>query len=63
LARERLSEWHVALLSAQPELDAQLALPLQEAFRTTNGGLNVRLVVRVPLERAAGQVEAQPAAR
>ena len=49
LCRERLRDWHVALLSAHPELDAQLALPLVETLRTTNGGLNVRLVARVPL--------------
>jgi putative N6-adenine-specific DNA methylase len=54
LGRERLRDWHIALLSAHPELDAQLALPLVETLRTTNGGLNVRLVVRVPLEQPAG---------
>jgi len=54
LGRERLRDWHIALLSAHPELDAQLALPLVETLRTTNGGLNVRLVARVPLERPAG---------
>lgn len=52
VARDRLSGWHIALLSAHPALDAQLAFPLAECFRTTNGGLNVRLVARVPLERA-----------
>ncbi len=54
LGRERLRDWHIALLSAHPELDAQLALPLVETLRTTNGGLNVRLVARVPLEQPAG---------
>ncbi len=54
MGRERLRDWRIALLSAHPELDAQLALPLVETLRTTNGGLNVRLVVRVPLERPAG---------
>lgn len=52
VARDRLSGWHIALLSAHPALDAQLALPLEECFRTSNGGLNVRLVARVPLEHA-----------
>lgn len=53
LGRERLRDWHIAILSAHPALDAQLALPLVESFRTTSGGLNVRLVARVPLERPA----------
>ncbi len=51
MARERLSDWYLALLSAHPALDAQLALPLDECFRTTNGGRNVRLIARVPLQR------------
>ncbi len=51
LARHRLRDWHVALLSAQPALEAQLALPLAEVFRTTNGGLNVRLLRRIALGR------------
>lgn len=63
LGRERLRDWHIALLSAHPELDAQLALPLVEAFRTTNGGLNVRLVARVPLEQPAGGATAQTTSR
>jgi putative N6-adenine-specific DNA methylase len=46
LVRERLAGWHVALLSAQPALDAQLKLPLREVLRTSNGGLTVRLVQR-----------------
>jgi putative N6-adenine-specific DNA methylase len=56
ISQERLSRWHIGLLSAHPALEAQLALPLEEVFRTTNGGLNVRLVIRVPLERAADRV-------
>jgi putative N6-adenine-specific DNA methylase len=48
LARDRLPGWHIALLSAHPALEAQLAVPLTEGFRTTNGGLNVRLVQRLP---------------
>jgi putative N6-adenine-specific DNA methylase len=54
LARERLRDWHIALLSAHPQLDAQLGLPTVETFKTTNGGLNVRLVQRVLLEEPAG---------
>jgi putative N6-adenine-specific DNA methylase len=63
LSRERLRDWHIALLSAHPELDAQLALPLVETFRTTNGGLNVRLVSRVPLEPPAGGATAATISR
>ena len=35
----------LALLSADRELDAQLRLDLEEVFRTTNGGIPVRLVM------------------
>jgi len=63
LARERLSAWHIALLSAHPELDAQLAVPLVETLRTTNGGLNVRLVARVPLRQPAGGLTAPSISR
>jgi putative N6-adenine-specific DNA methylase len=52
VARERLAGWHIALLSADPALEAHLGFSLQEIFRTTNGGLAVHLVLRVPLERA-----------
>lgn len=45
LARGRLPGWTVALLTADPRLDAQLALPLDERFRTSNGGIRVRCVV------------------
>ena len=37
--------WDVALLVAAPELTGQLALPLEERFVTSNGGIRVRLVV------------------
>jgi putative N6-adenine-specific DNA methylase len=36
--------YHLALLSADKKLEAQLRLPLREAFRTTNGGIPVHLV-------------------
>jgi putative N6-adenine-specific DNA methylase len=36
--------YFLALLSADRELDAQLRLDLEEVFRTTNGGIPVRLV-------------------
>lgn len=37
--------WTVALLSADPRLDAQTGLELEEAFRASNGGIRVRLMV------------------
>jgi putative N6-adenine-specific DNA methylase len=44
LARTRLGGWTVALLSADPRLEAQVGLGFSERFRTTNGGIRVRLV-------------------
>jgi putative N6-adenine-specific DNA methylase len=43
--RERCSGWRLAILSAAPELENALRLELQEIFRTTNGGIRVRLMV------------------
>lgn len=63
LGRERLRHWHIALLSAHPALDAQLGLDLVERLRTSNGGLNVRFVQRVPLERVAGGAAGPSASR
>ena len=49
LARERLPGWHVALLSADPRLEAQTRLPFEPRLTTSNGGIRVRLMVaRVP---------------
>lgn len=48
-AREHFPGWTVALLSAQPRLEAQTRLPLHERLQTRNGGIAVRLVAgRVP---------------
>jgi putative N6-adenine-specific DNA methylase len=44
--RERRPHWQFAMLSATPMLDAQLRIPLHEVWRTTNGGIPVRLVWR-----------------
>jgi len=44
-ARERCPGWRVAMLSADPALEAQTALRLRPALVTTNGGLAVRLMV------------------
>ena len=47
--RDRAPGWTLALLSADPRLDAQTGIPVTEALRTSNGGIPVRLVVgRVP---------------
>ena len=45
LARERLPGWTLALLTADRVLEGQLGVPLEEALRTSNGGIPVRLVV------------------
>lgn len=44
VARERCPGWQVALLSADPALDAQTKLRFTERLRTSNGGIPVRLV-------------------
>lgn len=45
IVREAAGSYSVGLLSADKALDAQLGIPLREVFRTTNGGIPVRLVV------------------
>jgi len=45
LARTRLPGWTLALLSADRALEAALGVPVEEVFRTSNGGIPVRLVV------------------
>lgn len=48
-AREHFAGWTLALLSAEPRLEAQVRIPLTEVFQTRNGGIPVRLVAgRVP---------------
>ena len=44
IIREDAPGYVLALLSADKALDVQLKLPLQEIFRTSNGGIPVRLV-------------------
>jgi len=47
--RARCPGWTLALLSPDPGLDRQVGVPLEEALRTSNGGIPVRLAVgRVP---------------
>ena len=43
--RRSRAGWTLAMLSAQPRLDAQLGFPLEERLHTRNGGIAVRLVV------------------
>ncbi len=43
--RSRCRGWTVGLLSPEPRLHAQLGLPLRECFRTSNGGIPVRLML------------------
>jgi putative N6-adenine-specific DNA methylase len=50
VARAKCPGWTVALLTSDRQLERQLQLPLDEALRTSNGGIPVRLVV--------GQVQA-----
>jgi putative N6-adenine-specific DNA methylase len=44
VARTALPGWRVAMLSADRDLEAQVGLPFEERFRTSNGGIAVRLV-------------------
>jgi 23S rRNA G2445 N2-methylase RlmL len=47
--RAKYPGWEVALLSANPRLEGELRLVLEERLRTRNGGIPVRLLtVRVP---------------
>jgi putative N6-adenine-specific DNA methylase len=49
--RARCPGWTLALLSPDRALEGQVGIPLDEALRTSNGGIPVRLVVgRVPGE-------------
>jgi putative N6-adenine-specific DNA methylase len=45
LVVQRLDGWTVALLTANPRLDHATGLDWREVFRTTNGGIPVRLIV------------------
>jgi putative N6-adenine-specific DNA methylase len=51
-ARARAPGWTLALLSADRKLEGQVGLPFDERFRTSNGGIPVRLVTApVPGDR------------
>ncbi|HZJ00377.1 MAG TPA: hypothetical protein VFD22_06920 [Gemmatimonadaceae bacterium] len=45
IVREAKAGYTLGLLSADKALDAQLGIALEEVFRTTNGGIPVRMVV------------------
>ena len=45
IVREAKAGYTLGLLSADKALDAQLGIVLEEVFRTTNGGIPVRMVV------------------
>ena len=45
LVTQRLDGWTVALLTANPRLDHATGLDWREVFRTSNGGIPVRLIV------------------
>jgi putative N6-adenine-specific DNA methylase len=48
LARERLDGWTLAMLAANPRLEGATGLAWRELFRTSNGGIPVRLVAYGP---------------
>ncbi|HEX8431408.1 MAG TPA: hypothetical protein VF625_08980 [Longimicrobium sp.] len=45
VARERAPAWTMALLAAEPRLEAQVGVRFEPAFSTKNGGIPVRLAV------------------
>ena len=52
--RERCVGWELAMVSADRALEGQVGVRFREAFRTSNGGIPVRLVVGTVEERAVG---------
>jgi putative N6-adenine-specific DNA methylase len=44
VSRQRLAGWRIALLSASARLEGQLGLPMEELWRTSNGGIPVHLM-------------------
>jgi putative N6-adenine-specific DNA methylase len=49
LVTQRLDGWSVALLTANPRLDHATGLDWREVFRTSNGGIPVRLIVHAAI--------------
>lgn len=49
--RQRLVRWKVALLSSDTRFDSQLGLRTKELFRTSNGGIPIRLLLAQPTHK------------
>jgi putative N6-adenine-specific DNA methylase len=45
LMRTQFKEWRLGILTASPDLERQLGLPLERLFETENGGIPIRFVV------------------
>lgn len=59
--RERFGGWHIGLLSAHAELEAELRIPLEERLDVSNGGIQVRLMCGVLPEDGARERTTQAA--
>jgi putative N6-adenine-specific DNA methylase len=46
LMRGAYRSWNLGILTASPELERQLGLPLERSFETRNGGIPIRFMVR-----------------
>jgi 23S rRNA G2445 N2-methylase RlmL len=55
VARSRRPGWRLALLSADRVLERQTGFGLEERFRTSNGGIPVRLLIGVAAADSAGR--------
>ena len=45
VAREKFDGWTLAMLSPGKALEGEMKIPVEEKFKTSNGGIPVRLVV------------------
>ena len=43
--RTQFRDWRLGILTASPELERQLGLPLERLFETKNGGIPIRFVI------------------
>jgi putative N6-adenine-specific DNA methylase len=59
VVRERASGWCLALLSADPRLDARVGIALEERVRTRNGGIAVRMLAGTVSGRGGTACEPQ----
>lgn len=48
MMREEFRDWQLGILSAGPELEQQLRLPLERVFETKNGGIPIRFMALQP---------------